>query len=176
MNLHGMNFWRRSVRWCAVLLLLGLLVCQPTPQQVQAANYWTIRSAHSGKCLQPQGGSSADGAAIVQWDCGAGNHQLWSVDHVGDGYYIFRNYATGKCVDILNNSNNIDVAVHQWTCYNTPYQQWAGTSLDSRGYRDVNRGSGKCLDLYGESTSNGGIVVQWDCHDGSNQRWTFVPA
>jgi ricin-type beta-trefoil lectin protein len=43
-------------------------------------NHWyTIRSRYSGKCLEVNGASQSDRAALVQRTCNGGLHQLWAV-------------------------------------------------------------------------------------------------
>jgi hypothetical protein len=40
-------------------------------------------AAHSGKCLEVAGGSTADGGVVHQWDCHGGTNQQWRVSTPG---------------------------------------------------------------------------------------------
>ncbi|OAR25358.1 hypothetical protein A8W25_06945 [Streptomyces sp. ERV7] len=67
-------------------------------------NYGSIQSARSGKCVDVQWGSTADGAPIWQWPCTRDPAQLWehsTIFHTrADGVrtVLFRNKRSGKCL------------------------------------------------------------------------------
>lgn len=87
-----------------------------------AADTYTVVNAQTGKCLDVNGSSSADGAAVQQWTClpGARNQQfaLRKVTYSGndphDRQLVARH--SGKCVDVSGVSTAVRATVHQWTC------------------------------------------------------------
>ncbi|WP_103349936.1 SGNH/GDSL hydrolase family protein [Amycolatopsis sp. CA-128772] len=120
-----------------------------------------VRSGISGKCLDVNGGNSANGTAAQIWTCNNTTAQIWTTSSDG----TLR--ALGKCLDISGaaTANGSKVAV--WDCNGGGNQQWQPYN---RGYR--NPASGRCLDDPASSTTDGTQVVIWDCNGGANQQWS----
>ena len=38
-----------------------------------------VKPLHSNKCTEVTNSSQAIGAKVQQWDCGAGNNQIWTI-------------------------------------------------------------------------------------------------
>ncbi|WP_412540103.1 RICIN domain-containing protein [Longispora sp. K20-0274] len=150
---------------------------------------YTIRAAHSGKCLDIAGGtgSTGNGAIAQQWDClGSGQtNQQWYFTDTGAGtgnYYVTARH-DGKCLDIAGGTGSTGngAAAQQWDCYgfNQSNQRWwlTSTSYADR-YKLVASHSNKCLDIEGGTGSQGNGVraQQWDClgDQQANQRWSLV--
>lgn len=84
--------------------------------------YYQIVSRNSGKCLDVEGNSGANGAKIKQWHClgQTQSNQLFRTQWVGkdannrDIYQIKSN--SNKCLDIEGNSNANGANVQQWDC------------------------------------------------------------
>ncbi len=74
---------------CAAHILpLASLITLPWPQ---------IKLADANLCMEVEGGSHGDGAAIqVGSGCSGGDHQLWAFEAYGDAYRL-RVKHTGKC-------------------------------------------------------------------------------
>jgi hypothetical protein len=84
-----------------------------------------LRAVHSGKCLAPSGGSTADGAATVQVTCNNQDSQKWqAVPTTTTGAYQFRSVLSGKCMDVNGASTSNGAAVVQWTCHSNNNQRW----------------------------------------------------
>lgn len=130
-----------------------------------------IVALHSGKCLDVTGGSTANGAQVIQWTCHGGANQRWTALYAGGGYYYLRAQHSGKCADVAGGSTANGAKVIQWTCHGGANQQWRIVRQAAGGYSAVARHSGKCADVTGGSTANGAHVIQWRCHGGANQRW-----
>lgn len=107
---------------------------------------------HNGKCLTPYGGSSSNGANIVQWDCNGSSTQEWWYDSQNR----LRN-ANGKCVLPYGGSTSNGANIVQWDCNGSAEQRWwiEGTHYETFAF--------KCMISYGGSTSKGANMVQWDC-------------
>ncbi|MEF9901695.1 ThuA domain-containing protein [Streptomyces sp. P9-A2] len=117
----------------------------------------------NGKCLDVDGGGSADGTKVQLWTCNGTGAQTWTL--AGDG--TFR--ALGKCLDVSGGASADGTKVQLWTCNGTGAQEWApqpdGTVRNPR--------SAKCLDVSGGTWNDGTPVHLWTCHTGPNQKWTL---
>ena len=116
--------------------------------------------AASGKCVDVNGGSSADGAKVQLWSCNGGVNQRWTVS--GSALR-----ALDKCLDAAGTANGATARL--WTCNGGGGQNWAAGANGSL----VNPQSGKCLDANGGSSADGTQLIIWSCHGGANQRWTL---
>ncbi|MDU0289906.1 ThuA domain-containing protein [Saccharothrix longispora] len=119
-------------------------------------------TAASGKCVDVDGGSSADGAKVQLWTCNSGANQRWTVT----GTTV---RALDKCMEVSGSGTANGSVARLWTCNGGGGQNWtagAGGSL-------VNPQSGKCLDASGAGSADGTQLIIWSCHGGANQRWTL---
>jgi len=79
----------------------------------------------SGKLLDVQGGSTANGTPVILYTANGGNNQLWSFTRNSDGTYKFSpgsNAAAG--LDNANNSTAAGNAIIQWTFNGGLNQEW----------------------------------------------------
>jgi hypothetical protein len=127
---------------------------------------------HSGKCLDVTSNSTADGARSLQYTCGGGSNQRFTVQDLGTGYVRLVARHSGKCLDVNSGSSADGATVIQYTCGGGTNQQWQVQSAGSGYVRFVARHSGKCLDVAGASTADGAAGQQWACTGGTNQQWT----
>ncbi|MFC9634601.1 ricin-type beta-trefoil lectin domain protein [Streptomyces mirabilis] len=123
-----------------------------------------VRSGIAGKCLDVNGGSSANGTAVQIWSCNGADAQQWSARSDG----TLR--ALGKCLDATGRGTANGTKIEIWDCNGGTNQQWQAYN---GGYR--NPVSGRCLDDPGASTADGTQLVLWDCNGGVNQQWTALP-
>jgi Ricin-type beta-trefoil lectin domain-like len=85
---------------------------------------YEVRPEHSGKCLDVDNGSTADGANVKQWTCSNVPQQRWKLVWVGGGYFELHAQHSGKCLDVAGGSTADGANVQQWTCANVPQQRW----------------------------------------------------
>ncbi|MGW3174503.1 ricin-type beta-trefoil lectin domain protein [Streptomyces sp. NPDC001153] len=123
-----------------------------------------VRSGIAGKCLDVNGGNSANGTAAQIWSCNGSAAQWWSARSDG----TLR--ALGKCLDATGGGTANGTKIEMWDCNGGSNQQWQAYN---GGYR--NPVSGRCLDDPGASTTDGTQLVLWDCNGGANQKWTALP-
>jgi lysophospholipase L1-like esterase len=123
-----------------------------------------VRSGIAGKCLDVNGGSSANGTAAQIWTCNGSTGQQWSARSDG----TLR--ALGKCLDATGRVPANGTKIEIWDCNGGTNQQWQAYNS---GYR--NPVSGRCLDDPNSSTAEGAQLVLWDCSGGANQQWTALP-
>ncbi|MFI9584248.1 ThuA domain-containing protein [Streptomyces sp. NPDC052236] len=112
------------------------------------------------KCVDVNGGSSADNTRIQLWTCNGGTNQQWTRD--GSTWR-----GLGKCMAVTGTTDGTPVQLS--TCDGSPGQNWSPQSDGSL----ANTGSGKCLDASGGSSADGTQLIIWSCHSGANQRWTI---
>ncbi|WP_167344498.1 MULTISPECIES: ricin-type beta-trefoil lectin domain protein, partial [Streptomyces] len=88
-----------------------------------------------GKCVDVEGGASANGTAVQLYDCNGTAAQQWTVG--GDGTIR----ALGKCLDVASGGTADGTPVRLWECNGSAAQQWATPAA-----RDiVNPQADKCL-------------------------------
>jgi len=127
---------------------------------------------HSGKCLSINGGSTSDGARVIQSACAGESHQLVKVRPSGDAYQLVI-ALSGKCVEVSDGSMADDAQIIQSTCHNGKDQHWY---IRQKGdyFHLIAKHSGKCLGIKGGERKNGTVLSQWPCQDGDNQSWTIA--
>ncbi|MGW7427058.1 ricin-type beta-trefoil lectin domain protein [Streptomyces sp. NPDC054813] len=123
-----------------------------------------VRSGIAGKCLDVNGGSTANGTAADIATCNGSDAQQWSV--LSDGTLR----ALGRCLDATGRGTANGTRIEIWDCNGGSNQQWQAYN---GGYR--NPASGRCLDDPGSSTADGTQLALWDCNGGANQQWTALP-
>ena len=149
-----------SARDLPAIASVGLFLRAPGSAPVGGGG--PITSGIAGKCMDDNGGSSADETPVQIWDCNGSAAQSWTVS--GDGtIQIF-----GKCLDIFGGSSANGAKVQLYSCNGGGNQKWQASSGTL-----VNPQSGRCLDDPGFSTTNGTQLVIWDCNGGTNQKWTL---
>ena len=79
---------------------------------------------HSGKCLDVEGISTADGARVQQWEYWGGQNQQFKLEHVGAGWYRIVARHSGKCLDVRGVSPADGAQVQQWPWHGGDNQRW----------------------------------------------------
>ncbi len=147
----GARSWVKNEVW---RFFTGESAPQPTT--------FRLRGEGSGRCLDVNGATSANGSQMIVWDCHANANQQFTLS--GQALQVL-----GRCLDVPANAA-AGTRVRIWDCNGGANQQW---SLDTNGtVRNVQ--SGLCLDVSGAATANGSAVNVWSCHTGANQRWARV--
>ncbi|MGW4796794.1 RICIN domain-containing protein [Nonomuraea sp. NPDC004297] len=136
------------------------------------SGYDRLAVRHSGKCADVRNGSTANLAAIIQYDCNGGANQQWRIQSISGGYVqvVARNSA--KCLDVNGVSTADGAALQQYGCGTGTNQQWTLQDAGGGYLRLVARHSGKCADLPSSSTANDVQFKQYPCNGGQNQQFT----
>jgi hypothetical protein len=142
--------------------------------QFKAAVEYRILARHSGKALDVEGASTANGANVLQWSNHGGANQKWIRQEVGGGYNEIIGRNSGKVLDVSNASTANGANVQQWEYGGGTNQQWSIAAVSGGYYQIINRNSGKVLDVANASTADGANVYQWAYGGGSNQEWSIV--
>lgn len=135
-----------------------------------------IVNVNSGKLLDVSGGSTENGATVLQWqDTGAAN-QHWKFVKLSDGSYKIENVNSGKALDVERASLEDGASVHQWdfTGDGGSNQKWRLIDRGENAYELESVNSGKALDVSDGSTADGARTLQWPWWGGNNQKWKLV--
>ncbi|MFC6021733.1 PQQ-dependent sugar dehydrogenase [Plantactinospora solaniradicis] len=117
----------------------------------------------AGKCLEIDGGATADGSQAQISTCTGTPRQTWTVS----GQTL---RALGKCLDISGAGTANGTKIQLWTCNGTAAQNWAPQPDGTLR----NPASTKCLDVSNNSSTDGQDVHLWDCiSTAANQKWTL---
>ncbi|RCG26609.1 beta-xylosidase [Sphaerisporangium album] len=124
-----------------------------------------IRGVASGRCLDVNGASQANGAQVLIWDCNGQANQQWTSTASSE----LRVYG-GKCLDVNGGGTADGTPVIIWDCNGQNNQKWR---LNADGTITA-IGANKCLDVSALGTANGTKVQIWSCTGQNNQKWTRV--
>ncbi|WP_031484136.1 RICIN domain-containing protein [Streptomyces bicolor] len=182
---NGGRRGRHRRRWTATAVLLGvpaavvpyLLFAQEDSQAatIDGDAYYRLVSVRSGKALDVNGFSTADGTRIQQWTDQNTANQQWRLKPAGDGYYELVNRNSGKVLGIAGNSTAQGAAAEQQTDSSSTSQEWRIDEVSgSDAVTLTSRKSGQVLDVLGGSTAQGAAVVQYPGKGSTNQQWKLV--
>ncbi|GAA0378298.1 glycosyl hydrolase [Acrocarpospora corrugata] len=135
----------------------------PSPSPSPSGSASALRGAASGRCLDVNGASQANGALAQLWDCNGQSNQRWT----STGASELRVYGS-KCLDVSGAGTADGTAVIIWDCNGQNNQKWRFNSDGSI----TAIGAGKCLNVSG--TANGTKAQILTCNGGTNQKWTRV--
>jgi photosystem II stability/assembly factor-like uncharacterized protein len=182
---HGRRRGRHRHRWTATAVLLGaplavvpyLLFVQEESQAatVDGNAYYELVSVRSGKVLDVNGFSTADGTRIQQWTDQRTANQQWKLKPMGDGYYELVNRNSGKVLGIAGDSTAQAAAAEQQTDSSATSQEWRIDDVSGSGaVTFTSRRSGQVLDVSGGSTAEGAPIIQYPSRGSTNQQWKLV--
>jgi lysophospholipase L1-like esterase len=152
----------------------SLFGAAPAHAAFATGTWYLLQSRHSGLVFDIEGRSTANGAALVQWNrTDATNQQFRFVD-AGGGYYKIQARHSNLVISVQGSSRDNGAVVVQASDSGGTNQQWQ--ILDDGTYlRFVNRNSGKALDVWERSTTAGGRISQYDSNGGTNQQFRALP-
>ncbi|MFI1106219.1 RICIN domain-containing protein [Streptomyces melanogenes] len=180
---NGGRRGRHRRRWSATALVLGvpaavvpyLLLTQEDSQAatVDANAYYRLVSVRSGKVVDVNAFSTADGTRIQQWTDQSTVNQQWRLRPTGDGYYTLVNRNSGKVLGIAGGSTAQSAAAEQQTDSSSASQQWRIEDVNG-AVTFTSRKSGQVLDVSGGSTAQGAAIIQYPGRGSTNQYWKLV--
>ncbi|MFJ1709592.1 RICIN domain-containing protein [Kitasatospora sp. NPDC088346] len=139
------------------------------------ALYSTFVARHSSLCMDVGGGSTANGASVVQRSCGPALSQQWRLEDTSLGYVHIIARHSSKCLNVEGKSAADGAAVVQWLCTTGSNDDWKLEDTGSGYYRLVARHSGKCLKVSAGSTAQDAAFVQWTCDGSSSEQFNRAP-
>ncbi|MGW3123912.1 glycosyl hydrolase family 95 catalytic domain-containing protein [Streptomyces sp. NPDC001107] len=137
------------------------------------SGFFRLENRRSGKVLDVAGGSTADGAGLIQWGWSGSQNQQWRLQPDADGSFRLVARHSGKVVDSPGSSGQ-GAQLIQWPDGNSDNQHWKVVDAGGGYVRLVNVRTSLCADVDGGSADNGAKVIQWPVGDGTNQQWRLV--
>jgi hypothetical protein len=141
-----------------------------------AANH-VLTSAGDSQAADVNGGSTAEGATVIQWPVSGGANQTWTLQRAYGNVFSLVSAKSGKCLDVSSASTIPGAGLVQWTCSGAADQLWAFdatgsyTSASNTSYILRNMNSGLVVDVPNNSTTAGTVLDQWSSNGGANQIW-----
>lgn len=137
---------------------------------------YQIKVRGSGKFLQPSGGSTASGTAVVQAASSSADAQKWKIENMGGSNFRVTNVGSGLPLEVSGQSSSVGAKIEQYTDNGGANQRWHIVRSDSAWWRFVNVGTlGKAMVVDGASTADGAAAVLGTFSYGSNQEFELVP-
>lgn len=137
-----------------------------------------VVSVVSSQSMSVAGGSTDDGAAIVQSTATTPAEQWKLVGIIPSCFYLI-NELTGKALDEPGGSRSDGTQLQQWSYgVGNVNQMWCLRSLGNGQFSIQNIRSGLLLDLR-DGGANGGVIQQWSGNPrqpDQNQTWLLVAA
>jgi Ricin-type beta-trefoil lectin domain-like/Glycosyl hydrolase family 76 len=142
-----------------------------TGQQFDLINagdgFFKIKNVKSGKVLEVNAASGADGAKVQQWTDNAGAHQQWRLQPVGD-YYIRASHSD-RYINVQGGGNANGSRLNQYDWQTNPWFKWRFTNR-LNGFYQVSplNALTKAVSIAGPTTAAGAYIQLWD-YVGSNR-------
>lgn len=159
-------------------------------EESSSPDYYFLKSIHSGKCLDVEGGTGAteNGANIQQYDCADVANQKFTFEPAGvgegagyfeppgdgGGMYYIKAMHSDKCLDVAGATTENGANIQQYSCTDVPQQKWRLAEATDKSVKIVSKKSGKVLDVAGNSASNGANIQQWEYEGVVNQWFVMV--
>jgi len=136
-----------------------------------------IQNYHSGKFLNVNGGSLANGAYIIQWDNPTAPETQWIVTSIAlTNLFVFQNVKSGLYINVQGAGTNDGAQIIQWNNPTAPETEWMIIPTTPAGYVIIqNFHSGKDLNVDGASTNDGANIIQWDNPTAPETKWILIP-
>lgn len=145
-----------------------------TAGQPQAGRY-IFKAAHSGKCLDVNAASIANGGNIQQYTCNGTGAQLFELQSAGTGFFRVVNSNSRKSMDVAGWSQSDGGNIHQWDSHSGDNQLFRFVSKGAGQWEIRSKWSDKCVDVAALSSADRANVQQWTCNNKTNQRWLLEP-
>lgn len=143
-----------------------------------AGHVYKLVSAATGKPTGINGGSTADGAGVIEYTNNGNLDQQWGIQGADSGYFNLIDANSGKALDDTGGSTSNGTQMQQYSIGGTgnSNQQWQFAAVGDGTYTVTNRTSSLNLDLTGGSSADGTPIQQWSPATGDvNQHWQFIP-
>jgi len=148
-----------------VVLAAALVPAASAQAAVTPAAGIQIKIAHSNKCLNVSGASTANSAKIVQYGCSStATNDKFKLVPKGNGNYWIQGVGSGKCLNVAGNSTANGAAIIQYNCTTSLNTLWqVDEVLDKPTIRFVSASSGRCLNIPNGSTADNVGLIQYVC-------------
>lgn len=106
----------------------GISLTSPSGETAATPASYTLVNRNSGKCLDLENGSTADGANVRQWACNGNDAQKWRIEDQADDTSRLVNVAGGKVLDVADCSTAEGADLRQRSWLDNTCQQWQITA------------------------------------------------
>lgn len=152
----------------------GTPVAAAAPQNGEV---YALLNDCSGKALDVEGVSTANGANVHVWTPHGGANQQFRVVDVGGGYHKLVAQHSGKVIDVNGGGVQNGTNVQQWSDIGSSAQHWKLIDAGNDRYKlEPRNAPGKALDVSGAGIADGTNVQIWTANSSCAQRWTLGPA
>ena len=114
---------------------------------IDFAGKFEIQSVSSGQALDVSGGSTDNGAAIIEWPYSGASNQMWNFIPTSNGYYQIKNAFSALDLNVTGASKASGVPIVQWPFGADGNDQWKPVRNADGSYVFYNRSSGLALDI-----------------------------
>ncbi len=145
-------------------------------EEIAANNTFTAVNVKTGKCLNVEGGQSAPGTHIMQWDCDGVDWERWKLNEVDANTYTFVSKMSDKCLDIEGTPASTADGAHaiQSECAEVSSQRFQRVEQADGVFLLKPTHSNKCLTIDGESMDNRAHVLQQTCTGSQWEQWRLL--
>ena len=106
------------------------LVLASSAYAIDTSFQYELNPQHNfGKCLDIEGGSTANSAHLIQFDCNDQSNQRFRFERIVDNVYEIRAVHSNKCLDVEGASNANGAHVIQFTCNGQANQRFDGVAF-----------------------------------------------
>ena len=148
------------------------------PPSVNLSGTYEIQNVSSGLALNVSGGSTTQGAAIIQFPFSPGQtNALWKFVPTSSGYYEIQNVNSGQMVNVTGASGINGALILQWPAQNIfpGNDQWLPVENPNGTYSFYNLNSLQALDVPGGSTESKTQLDQWFGNNTVAQQFNLIP-
>jgi len=139
-----------------------------------ATRNFRLVNAKSGKALEVEGASSADGASIIQNPTSSATNQQWGLKYDGAGFFRITNVGSNKVLDVPDESTADGVKLKQWQNLDGDNQAWLLIDLGGGLVQIRNKHSNKFVGVVGGASDDGTAIEQRAASNGDEQRWRLT--
>jgi len=164
------------MRTLFALLATAAVLAVPSAAHAQLDTSKTYRiTTGSSLALDVEGGSTGDGARIIQWPLNGGRNQQWRVEG-SDRFYRFVNVNSGKCLTAASRVGYAGEQLVQWNCRSGSGQWWVTAFLAGNRVATVGiAGTNLHWDIPGGSIAWGKQLQLWPGNLQAHQSFSFTP-
>lgn len=153
--------------------LSSLVMAENCVELPVSGNVYNLVNLGSGKYMDVQSASSANGANILQWSGNGKPNQQFTVTDLKNGYWSIRPVHSNKAVDLYSWSKEDGGTIKQWEYWGGQTQQWKLAKSGSDGVKVASAYTGKLISV--ANNNNGADVFQKTDGNSRYQIWNFNP-
>ncbi|HEV2645162.1 MAG TPA: RICIN domain-containing protein [Acidobacteriaceae bacterium] len=146
------------------------------PVSFSFSGNYELQNVNSGLALDVSGGSTSNGAAVVQNTYTGASSQLWTLVATSGGYYQIKNVNSGLVLNVKGHSTLAKALIQQYGAQGpTPgNDRWLPAKNSDGTWSFYNLNSQMSLDVPGASKSTGVQFQQSFANNNSNQKFNLI--